>query len=52
VATFAGLNTYTPAPDGSRFLTFRTMESGDALRTLYIDLGFAARLADLVARSR
>ncbi|HZI93166.1 MAG TPA: hypothetical protein VFE84_02905, partial [Patescibacteria group bacterium] len=36
--------TFSPTPDGSRFLTFRSPEGGGLQRTLNLDLGFAARL--------
>jgi Tol biopolymer transport system component len=44
VASGARVQTYSPAPDGSRFLTFRSSAGGGSLRTLHLDLGFAARL--------
>jgi serine/threonine-protein kinase len=46
VASGNGVHTYSPAADGSRFLTFRSPEGVGSLRTLYLDLGFAARLGE------
>ena len=45
----SGVHTYSPSPDGSRFLTFRSSQGAGSLRTLYIDLGFATRLRALAA---
>jgi hypothetical protein len=50
VASGAGAYTYSPTPDGSRFLTFRSSEGVGSLRTLYLDLGFAARLKALATK--
>jgi Tol biopolymer transport system component len=43
------VRTYSPAPDGSRILTFRSPESGRSERTMYLDLGFAERVRTLAA---
>ncbi len=50
VASGLGIPTYSPDADGSRFLTFRSSERSGSLRTLYLDLGFAARLEALTAK--
>jgi Tol biopolymer transport system component len=49
VASGTGIPTYSPSPDGSRFLTFRSAEGGGSLRTLHLDTGFAARLSEIAA---
>ncbi|HET6372705.1 MAG TPA: protein kinase [Candidatus Polarisedimenticolia bacterium] len=43
----SGTRTYTPSPDGSKFMTFRSSQGVGSLRTLYLDLGFATRLRTL-----
>lgn len=45
----SGIHTYTPSPDGSRFMTFRLPQGAGSLRTLHIDLGFAQRLDTVAA---
>ncbi len=47
VASGSGSGTYSPSADGSRILTYRSTEGQGSLRTLYLDLGFAARLSSL-----
>ena len=44
VASGTSVNTYAVAPDGNRILTYRSPEGRGALRTLYLDVGFARRL--------
>jgi serine/threonine-protein kinase len=39
-----GIYTYSPVPGGSRIVTFRSARSEGSLRTLHLELGFAARL--------
>lgn len=45
VASGSSVHTYALAPDGRRILTYRSPEGRGSLRTIYIDLGFAGRLA-------
>jgi len=45
VATSGLIHTYGISPDGKRIFTFRTPTRIGALRTINLDLGFAARLA-------
>ena len=49
VASGFGGKSYSLTADGSRFLTFRSTGGGKSQRTLYLDLGFAARLTALTA---
>jgi serine/threonine-protein kinase len=50
VAAGTGIHSYSPAPDGSRFFTFRAQQTVGSQRTLFLDLGFADRLSQLVGR--
>jgi hypothetical protein len=45
-----GGKNYSITADGSRLLTFRTTGGGGSRRTLYLDLGFAARLEALTSK--
>jgi len=52
VASGSRISSFSLSPDEKRFLTFRAPEGVGSLRTLYLDLGFARRLAKLTGARR